>query len=315
MIDKYIGYIGSVRRYSARTQQIYRDVLEQFAAFTGISDFSKVTFENVRSYEIYLLDEKKVGARTVNLHLSVLSGFFRFLIREGIIDFNPCRIVSRPKMNKRLANFYRHDAMEEYFAHTQTYVTEPDMGMPERYCKRLARLIISMLYNTGIRRAELIGLRRCDVDFKRKVALVHGKGGKNREIPLIPSLCEELLLYLQSVESMVKCEMGPETPLLVTIKGKALYPVYIDRTVKEEFDNIPTITGRKSPHVLRHTLATELLNDGTDLNTIKELLGHASLAATQVYTHNTVERLKTVYDNAHPRAKSGGNHGDKNQIP
>ncbi|MCR4864999.1 MAG: tyrosine-type recombinase/integrase, partial [Bacteroidales bacterium] len=253
--------------------------------------------------------------RTVNLHLSVLSGFFRYLMHEGVLESNPCRTVSRPKTAKRLADFYRQDAMEEYFASTQTYVTEPDLGMAERYRKRLARLIISLLYDTGMRRSELIALRRGDIDFKRRVVRVHGKGDKMREIPLIPSLCEEISLYLQSVDSMVGCGSDLQSPLLVTLKGQGLYPVYIDRTVKEELGSISSITGRKSPHVLRHSLATGLLNDGTDLNSIKELLGHSSLAATQVYTHNSIEKLKTVYDNAHPRAKSGGNNGDKNQIP
>ena len=315
MIDRYIDYIASVRRYSVRTQQIYRDVLEQFASVTGIGDFSTVNANHVRGYEMYLLDDKGLDTSTVNQHLSVLSGFFRYLMRQGILESNPCRTVSRPKMGKRLADFYRQDAMEEYFSSTQTYMTESDMGMEERYRKRLARLIISILYDTGMRRSELISLKRGDVDFNRGVVRVHGKGDKIREIPLIPSLCEEISLYLQSVESMEGCNTGPDAPLLVTSKGKALYPVYVDRTVKEELGSVASITGRKSPHVLRHSLATGLLNDGTDLNSIKELLGHSSLAATQVYTHNSIEKLKTVYDNAHPRAKSGGNHGDKNQIP
>ena len=310
MIDSYIDYIASVRRYSPRTQQIYRDVLEQFASSCDITDFSSVNASHVRGYEMYLLDEKGLDARTVNLHLSVLSGFFRYLMHEGILESNPCRTVSRPKTGKRLADFYRQDAMEEYFKATQTYVTESDMGMEERYRKRLARLIISILYDTGMRRSELISLKRGDIDFTRRVARVRGKGDKIREIPLIPSLCEEISLYLQSVESMEGCDTGPDAPLLVTSKGKALYPVYIDRTVKEEIGSVASITGRKSPHVLRHSLATGLLNDGTDLNSIKELLGHSSLAATQVYTHNSIEKLKTVYDNAHPRAKSGGNNGD-----
>ncbi|MBR5430820.1 MAG: tyrosine-type recombinase/integrase [Bacteroidales bacterium] len=310
MIDGYIGYIASVRRYSPRTQQIYRDVLEQFASSCDITDFSTVTSSHVRGYEMYLLDEKGLDARTVNLHLSVLSGFFRYLMHEGILESNPCRTVSRPKTGKRLADFYRQDAMEEYFKATQTYVTESDMGMEARYRKRLARLIISILYDTGMRRSELISLKRGDMDFTRRVARVRGKGDKIREIPLIPSLCEEISLYLQSVESMEGCDTGPDAPLLVTSKGKALYPVYVDRTVKEELGSVASITGRKSPHVLRHSLATGLLNDGTDLNSIKELLGHSSLAATQVYTHNSIEKLKTVYDNAHPRAKSGGNNGD-----
>jgi integrase/recombinase XerC len=309
MIDSYIGYIASVRRYSPRTQQIYRDVLEQFASSCDITDFSAVTSSHVRGYEMYLLDEKGLDARTVNLHLSVLSGFFRYLMHEGILESNPCRTVSRPKTGKRLADFYRQDAMEEYFKATQTYVTESDMGMEARYRKRLARLIISILYDTGMRRSELISLKRGDVDFTRRVARVRGKGDKIREIPLIPSLCEEISLYLRAASSLTGSGNRPDEPLLRTRKGGRLYPVFVDRAIKEELGQEPGITGRKSPHVLRHTIATELLGDGADLNSIKEMLGHSSLAATQVYTHNTIERLQSVYKNAHPRAKNGGKNG------
>ena len=130
-----------------------------------------------------------------------------------------------------------------------------------------------------------------------------------REIPLVGSLCEEILLYLQSVETMTGVQATPGRALLLTAKGRPLYPVYVDRAIKSELAQVGSISGRKSPHVLRHTLATELLDNGTDLNSIKELLGHASLAATQVYTHNSIEKLKSVYKTAHPRAKSGGNNG------
>ena len=130
-----------------------------------------------------------------------------------------------------------------------------------------------------------------------------------REIPLVAGLCEEISLYLQSVETMTGVQAAPGRALLLTAKGRPLYPVYVDRAVKQELGAVAGINGRKSPHVLRHTLATELLDNGTDLNSIKELLGHASLAATQVYTHNSIEKLKTVYQTAHPRAKRGGNNG------
>ena len=128
-----------------------------------------------------------------------------------------------------------------------------------------------------------------------------------REIPLISSLCHEICLYLQAVESMRGSASPADGPLLMTEKGRALYPVYVDRTIKEELDGYG-ITGRKSPHVLRHTVATALLDDGADLNSIKEMLGHANLAATQVYTHGSVDRLKKVYNLAHPRAKNGGSN-------
>ena len=258
----------------------------------------------IRSYEVYLLDKKKESAKTVSLHLSVLSGFCRFLMKQGLLESNPVRLVARPKQEKRLPVFYREDAMREYFGQTKGVL---EYG---RYEDQLRRMILGMLYGTGIRRSELISLNRSSVDLSRRVLRVRGKGDKIREIPLTPSLCDEILLYLQSVDSLKCADTAPEAPLLQTPRGGRLYPVYVDRAVKEALGDVPGISGRKSPHVLRHTLATELLDGGADLNSIKELLGHGSLAATQVYTHNSIERLQNVYKSAHPRAKNDGNHGD-----
>jgi integrase/recombinase XerC len=169
-----------------------------------------------------------------------------------------------------------------------------------------------MLFGTGIRRSELISLNMASLDGGRQILSVRGKGDKMREIPLVGTLYAEILLYLKAAGYMLKAGSGSDTPLLRTPKGLRLYPVYVDRAVKEELADAEGFTGRKSPHVLRHTIASELLDEGTDLNSIKELLGHSSLAATQVYTHNTIERLKKVYDNAHPRAnKNGGKNGDQ----
>jgi len=173
----------------------------------------------------------------------------------------------------------------------------------------MRRLVISILYGTGIRRAELIGLDVSSVDFARNVIHVLGKGDKMREIPIISSLSREIFLYLQATESMMG-ERTAEDPLLVTEKGRRLYPMAVQRIISQELGAVDSISGKKSPHMLRHTLATELLDNGADLNSIKELLGHSSLAATQVYTHNSIEKLKQVYNRAHPRAKRGGNNGD-----
>ncbi|MBQ9659979.1 MAG: tyrosine-type recombinase/integrase [Bacteroidales bacterium] len=258
----------------------------------------------VRSYEVHLLDEKGESAKTVGLHLSVLSGFCKFLMKQGLLECNPVRLVSRPKQEKRLPVFYREDAMRDYFEQTKGVL---EYG---KYEDQLRRMILGLLYGTGLRRAELISLDRNSVDFSRRVLRVRGKGDKIREIPLLPSLCDEILLYLQSVDSLKCADIAPEAPLLQTPGGARLYPVYVDRAVKAALGEVGGISGRKSPHVLRHTLATELLDGGTDLNSIKELLGHSSLAATQVYTHNSIERLQSVYKSAHPRAKNDGNHGD-----
>jgi len=319
MIDAYITYIRDIRRYSPRTQAIYRDVLADFAQFCEGKVVESLVPTMLRRYEADLMG-RGMKPRTVHQHMSVLSGFCRFLMGKGVLQANPARSVKRPKMEKRLPEYYQVRSMDDYFAATEHWAGEDeleilrsygpaptDKSAVEIYRHRLRRLIISLLYGTGIRRAELIGLRRQSFDEGREVLRVVGKGDKMREIPLIPSLCHEICLYLQAVESMRGSASPADGPLLVTEKGRPLYPVYVDRTIKEELDGYG-ITGRKSPHVLRHSVATALLDDGADLNSIKEMLGHANLAATQVYTHNSVDRLKKVYNLAHPRAKNGGSN-------
>jgi len=323
LVDKYIQYVTNVRRYSSRTSDIYRDVLEEFAAYTlpepddAGSLPSAITPSSVRNYEVYLLDERRLGTRTVNQHLSVLSGFCRFLMMNGLMKSNPVRLVTRPKTEKRLPVFYRDESMEKYFADTEYAVSEDSLdllralgtGAQERrlagelYGRRLRRLIVALLHGTGIRRAELASLDVQSLDLSRNVLRVVGKGDKMREVPVIPALVHETSRYLEASKVYFGSAPAAGDPLLLTPSGRRLYPVYIDRAVKQELGGVQDITGRKSPHVLRHTLATELLNNGSDLNSIKELLGHSSLAATQVYTHNSVEKLKAVYSKAHPRAK------------
>ena len=308
LIERYMSYVSDVRRFSPLTQRNYRDVLEEFASYTLEAYDDDALLEHlvpmyIRNYEVHLMDDRKEKPRTVNLHLSVISGFCRFLMKEGLIQSNPVKLVTRPKMEKRLPVFYREESMSQYFADTR--------GVPEfgTYEQQLNRMIISILYNSAIRRSELIGLDRRSVDLKRGVMIVHGKGDKMREIPIVPSLCEEISLYLQTVDSKFGAQ-DAGSPLLLTPKGGRLYPNFVDRTVKKELGGVDGITGRKSPHVLRHTLATELLSDGADIYSIKEFLGHSSLAATQIYTHNSIERLQNVYKSAHPRAKNGGKNGD-----
>jgi len=321
-IEQYLSYITSVRRYSQRTQAVYSDVLEEFCAYAEATSDEEILDalkpSVIRSYEVHLLDARKEDPKTVNLHLSVISGFCRYLVNEKHLKSNPVKLVTRPKMEKRLPVFYREESLDEYLSATESDASRENLELikggdkvsQEVYSRRLNRLVVFMLYATGIRRSELIGLNVGSVDFSRAVLKVKGKGDKMREIPLVPSLCNEISLYLQGAELMTGRERTAEEPLLVTPKGGRLYPMFVDRVVKGELGQVRSITGRKSPHVLRHTLATELLNEGTDLNSIKELLGHSSLAATQVYTHNSIEKLKKVYYNAHPRAKDGGKHGD-----
>ena len=313
LITRYLSYVGGVKRYSSRTQALYREILEEFEDFAAPEPLPEALCAPIiRSYEVHLLDDKGVGARTVGLHMSVLSGFCRWLVAQDRLQSNPVRTLPRPKVEKRLPVFYREESMDEYFEQTALYASPEvlglftgkpgDKGDAQLYTRVLQRLIISILYGTGIRRSELIGLTRSSFDSHRKVLHVRGKGDKMREIPLTGSVCSDILLYLRVIDRMGIEAGGASSPLLLTKAGGKLYPVFVDRAVKEELGSVPDITSRKSPHVLRHTIATELLNEGTDINSIKEMLGHSSLAATQVYTHNSVEKLKNVYNKAHPRA-------------
>ena len=319
LIRKYISYVRDIRRYSSRTSQIYEDVLRRYVLYASdgleeVEDDVLITYLNqsqIRSYIVKLMDE--CTAATVNLHLSAISGFCRFLVTDGVIKANPAKLVAKPKMEKRLPSFFRKDVMDEYFSRTQDRMSPLTLDAFQTvsdkrklhvlYNALLARLIVSMLYNLAVRRSELISMNVIDVDFSRKVVKIVGKGNKMREIPLLGALCEEILLYLEVVEALEERQRSLKEPLLVTFTGKRIYPVYVDRVVKKELSSDSRATGRKSPHVLRHSLATGLLDEGTDLNSIKEFLGHSSLAATQVYTHNSIAKLKDIYKSAHPRAK------------
>ena len=317
-----------VRRYSVRTVSIYEGVLADYLSYvsrqaeiTSDKEFADAfNVSELRSYVVHMMDGKEPkSARTVNLHLSALSGFCRYLMQQGLLKSNPVKLVTKPKTEKRVPQFYRKDAMEDYFAFSKHYLEDEYEAFldawntgsgKETYSHILERVIISTLYSLGIRRSELIGMCVADVDFGRNVVKVRGKGDKMREIPLVPLLSEEILLYLKAVEAMCGRKRSLKEPLFVTYDGSPLYPKYVDRAVKSALGSVRSIRGQKSPHVLRHSLATELMNEDTPLNSIKELLGHSSLAATQVYTHSSIARLKDIYEHAHPRAKNGGKHGD-----
>ena len=327
IIRKYIDHVRNIRRYSERTARLYEDVLNRYVrmVFPEGAPEESVFIESfnrfeIRGFMVALMEQEGLSAKSVSMHMSALSSFCRYLVKEGKLKSNPVRTVTRPKVEKRLPEYFRDDAMKAYFDKTREETSPEYLAVFKEnidndhgkrlYEQRLARLIISILYDTGLRRSELIGLKIENVDFARQTLKVVGKGNKMREIPLLASLCQEILLYLEAVEALVCGKRSLKEPLLVTFRGRPLYPVYVDRTVKAELGDVKGITGRRSPHVLRHSIATELMNEGTDLNSIKEMLGHSSLATTQVYTHSSFARLKDIYEHAHPRAKNGGKHGD-----
>ena len=303
-------YIRVQRRYSPRTVDLYRSAIEGFYAFAcpdiqaepaggQLKEILKPVL--IRGYIARGL-EAGLSPRTMNLHLSALSSFCNWLVRTGFLSSNPVRKVYRPKEDRPLPQFYTQPGMEAFFERGEERAAEEASASEdgkEPFGQLRARMIILVLYSTGMRRAELCNLRVSDFDRARRVFRVTGKGDKTREIPLPDRICRELLLYLERLEE----EAGGGGWFFVTDKGKQLYPQFVNNVVKKALALEEGFTGKKSPHVLRHSLATHLLNNGADINSIKEVLGHSSLAATQVYTHNSFEQLKSTYLTAHPRAK------------
>ena len=307
------------------------------AEFPGFSDeevLEALRFPLIRGYVASLLD-RNLDARTVNLHLSALSTFCNYLVKQGKLHSNPVKEIVRPKEKKRLPSFYTPDILEKYFESPpdiESDGTADNSGKPASaktvYCAVRNRLLVAMLFGTGLRRAEAASLRTGDIDLSRKTINIIGKGNKQRMIPLPDSLCQEIEDYLLLRDEFISevCSSGalarsggqsgeekvflpdaggrPGTDaFFLTDSGKPVYLEFLNRVVKSELSGIEGISGRKTPHTLRHSYATALLNNGADLNSIKEVLGHSSLAATEVYTHNSFEKLKEIYKTAHPRAK------------
>lgn len=305
MKENFIHYLQSERRFSPRTVALYGKALSDFYGFLEEESVTPeaMTSRNVRNFIARGLDEG-LDPRTVNLELSALSTWCRWLIRQGLLESNPVSKVPRPKQEKKLPQFFTEKAVDNYFDLSRRRVEEN----PSDFRLFRNRMILLVIYSTGMRRAELCGLKIADFDSARQVFRVLGKGDKLREIPVPALICQEISLYLEKMG-----EAYPENPdgmFFLTDKGAPLYLAFVDNVVRSELSGMEGFTGRKSPHVLRHSLATHLLNRGADLYSIKEILGHSSLAATQVYTHNSFEQLKKTYLTAHPRAKNGGNHGN-----
>ena len=286
--NKFITYLSSEKRFSEHTVNSYTTDLKQFTSFLCdefqiIDNIDEVSFQIIRTWVASLL-EKGISPRSVNRKISTLKSYFKFLIRQGIISENPMLKLVAPKSKKRLPVFIE----EEQIACLLNEVRFEDGFNGERN-----KLIIELFYVTGIRLSELINIKILDVNFQSKVIKVLGKRNKERLIPLSPSILEELKNFIDKYKI--------ENFLFSNEDGKKLYTKLVYRIVNKYIGKISSVN-KRSPHILRHTFATHMLNNGADINAIKELLGHTNLSATQVYTHNTIEKLKTVYKQAHPRA-------------
>jgi integrase/recombinase XerC len=290
-IEDFLKYIEAEKRYSGHTIKAYQNDLSQFHAFCQETDREGVdlNYKAIRSWVVFLMDSG-YSTRTVHRKLTTLSTYCKYLIKEGQLDSNPLELVLKPKLNKRVPAFVEEGKLD-------LLLDEFDFG--EDFTGRRNRLVLDLLYQTGMRRSELIGLTTGSVNREGKSVKVSGKRGKERIIPLNEELLQALERYLIIRKEVV--ENKPTDRLLVTEKGEPVYDKLVYRIVNRYLSLVTTLD-KRSPHVLRHTFATHMLNRGADLNAIKELLGHASLSATQVYTHNTYKKLKSIYNQAHPRA-------------
>lgn len=292
MIDPFLRYLEFEKRLSKHTLIAYQGDLLQFQSFLKetyeTEDISSANYGMVRSWVAKLVEEKN-EPRSVNRKIASLRAFFKFLMRQGVLSKDPLLKIKVLKTQKRLPSFVREEEMN--FLLDQVVFEDSLEGHRDR-------LIMELFYGSGMRLAELLQLTDRSINFKNRTLKVLGKRNKERVIPFSESLVQIIKRYQQARDKILdKSEHGL---LLVADNGKPAYRMMVQRIVKKYLST--TSSDKKSPHVLRHTYATHLLNKGAEINAVKDLLGHSSLAATQVYTHNTMEKLKKTFEQAHPKA-------------
>lgn len=292
LLNNYIEYLKFEKRYSEHTVIAYKKDLNQFKDFYEIfADnklWEKVSNKDIRSWIAILIDEGNTS-KTVNRKLSCLKSFYQFLNKKAICNVNPAKLVVAPKNKKSLPKFINEK---------QINFLIDEIKYEDNFEGVRNQLIISLFYFTGIRLSELINLEKNDIDIAQSKIKVLGKRNKERIIPLHKEVIDLTKKYLKYRLEQLNNEN--DSYLFITSKNKKLYPKLVYNIINQAIGLVSTIS-QKSPHVLRHTFATHMLNNGADLNAIKELLGHANLAATQIYTHNSFEKLKKAYQQAHPR--------------
>lgn len=295
-MEAFINYLRFERRYSAHTILSYETDLRQFSDYLlaayELPNPAEADHTLIRSWIVTLMEQQR-DPRTVNRKIACLRSYYKFLLHTGQVERNPMLRITAPKTSKKLPDFVPEEPLNHLlnsFAFEEGFVGVRD------------QLVLEMLYGTGIRLSELIGIAHQDVSLPARTVRVTGKGNKQRVVPLNPSLIAVLDNYIQQKAKEFGAAGNAAAPLLVTDKGKPLYPQLVYRTVKHYLGQITSAPGQQHPHVLRHSFATHLLGKGADLNAIKELLGHANLAATQVYTHLSIDKLKAVFEKAHPKA-------------
>ncbi|MFN0081495.1 MAG: tyrosine-type recombinase/integrase [Ferruginibacter sp.] len=292
-VQDFVDFLHFQKRYSSHTVLSYTNDLFSFFSFLA-KEYPDTEVHQVKTSYIrtWLADmkENEMSSRSLNRKISSLRSFYKYLLKNGIIQSNPVSAVISPKMPKRLPQFVAESDTEKLF--TVVEYAEGLQGLTEK-------LVLQVLYFTGMRKAELISLKDANIDQMNAQIKVMGKGNKERVIPVNNTLVNDLKYYVAEKKRLLpNNESGI---LFISDNGVRLDPKHIYNIVKKYLSKVTTIS-KKSPHVLRHSFATHLMNNGADLNAVKELLGHSSLAATQIYTHNSIEKLKDVYKKAHPKA-------------
>lgn len=295
LIESFLQYIKYEKGYSSHTFVSYKTDLSQFEKFVmeryGMKEFVPENVDScwVREWIVSMM-ESGASASSVNRRLSALKSFYSYLRKNGVMKNNPMDQIVSPKRQKRLPTFLREDEMSELLSDVEVFETGFE-GVRDK-------LIVETFYTLGIRLSELIGLRDSDIDLHAQTVLVNGKRNKQRYVPFGDSLKKSMLAYLsvRNEEIPVRSENFFLRP-----DGEPLYPMLVYRIVHKYISSVSTLS-KRSPHVLRHTFATAMLNNGAELEAVKELLGHSNLAATEVYTHTTFEQLQKNYKLAHPRA-------------
>ncbi len=293
-VTAYLDYLRYERRMSPHTVKAYQLDLEQFGMYAEnsfqLNDLVEADADVVRTWILTMMEEG-ITTRSINRKISCLKSFYNYQQKMGKVEDNIMRQVVSPKMSNRLPHFVEEHDMERLFS-SDMFGTDFE-GVRDR-------AIIELFYSTGMRESELLNIKLQDIDYYERSVKVLGKRNKERIIPMNHSAIEALEKYFAVYKDKFG-EMNKNSCIFVTSKNRKLYPGAIYNIVRKYLDCVTTID-KRSPHVLRHTFATHMLNHGADINAIKEILGHSSLAATQVYTHNSIEKLKTIYKQAHPRA-------------
>jgi integrase/recombinase XerC len=292
-IQNFLQYISNEKRYSGHTITAYQSDIQSFSEYLISSyetdNLSDASPQMIRSW-VASLKEEGLNSNSINRKISALKSFYKFLLKKGEIQTNPTHKIYLLKKAEKLPVYIEKEQLKLYL----------DAGISEdNFSDVRNKLIVELLYVTGMRQSELIGLKHEAIDFANKMLKVHGKRNKERIIPLSDSTIDELSTYISLKKKTFDIT---HDWLIITDRGLKAYPKFIYRIVNRQLEGYTST--KKSPHILRHSFATHMLNNGADLNNIKELLGHSNLSATQVYTHNTIEQLKKIYNNAHPRANT-----------